>query len=295
MASSSPGRRAISIAVIVVLAVVVATLSIMALSNSRSPSTAATPEPSMTVSAAAPSPTPTVTPTPTEQTAAVSRADERFLSYAGTNGWRAIAGACGGAAPVLQRIDDQGAWIDITPSGFDLQQIASLDAYPDGAELVAGVDDACTATSLRTFSAGSEWTTYDGSLAQSRYVMLDDPTLVHTRAGDITAPCAEPTGLRASGEVAALVCDEQAWVQADAEWTALPIASVRALAIDATDLVIGHVTDECSGLALTRIAGEANTTIGCAEDIDAAAPLAVAATDSGVAVWAGDSILEVSE
>ncbi|WP_448710936.1 hypothetical protein [Microbacterium profundi] len=295
MASSTTGRRVASITVIAALTVVVVTLSVMALSSARTPQTSASPGPVMTLApTVTPTPTAVPTPTPTASRSTIDRASERFLSFAGTSGWRATAGSCDGAAPVIQRIDVQGNWVDVVSREFTVRQIASLDAHADGAELVGGVDDACTAASLRTFSAGAEWTSYDGALAQSRYVMFTDPATVHTRNGDIAAPCADPIGLRASGDVAALICDEQAWVQSDATWTALPAVAVKALTIDGADIIIGHVSAECTGLALTRIGSEENTVLGCAENVDANQPLALAINDNGFAVWAGDTIVEVA-
>lgn len=293
MPAPSTGRRIASIAVIAVLGIVVVTLSVLALSQARTapitapttPAETATPEPSIT---------PSSTPTPTPAATIGNRADERFLSFAGSTGWRATAGSCSDAAPLLQRLNAEGEWVDIVPRELDVRHIASLDAHTDGAQFVGGVDEDCTAESFRTFSAGAEWTSYEGTLQQSRYVTLTDPAIVHTRAGDIAAPCANPTGLRALGEVVALICDEQAWRMADAAWTALPVTNAKALAIDAAALIVGHVAAECNGLTLTRVDSDGNNTIGCAEDVDATQPLAVATTDSGVAVWAGDSIIEVN-
>lgn len=287
-------RRAATIAVVAVLGVVVIVLSVLALTRPQPEVADGSPAPLSTFSPT-PSATPTPTATPTPSSAAVSRADERFLSFAGGSGWRATAGSCEGTAPVLQRMDDAGAWVDVVPREHRLRQIASLDAYADGAELVGGVDDGCIAASLRSFSAGVAWESYPDALALSRYIDLSDPALVHTRAGDIAAPCAAATGLRAWGDVVALICDGQAWRQTDDTWTALEPTGVRALAIDDTDLIIGHESAECAGLALTRIAGDTSSAIGCAEGVDVAQPLAVASVDGGVAVWAGDEIIEVNE
>ncbi|MFD5213440.1 hypothetical protein [Microbacterium sp. NPDC058345] len=297
MPPTSTGRRVALTVVIVVLAVVVATLSVMALTSSRAPQSASTPQPIVSLTpqtTVTPTVTPKPTPTATATPAVQDRAAERFLSFAGSSGWRATAGSCGGDAPLLQRLDAQGAWVDVVPSDVEMRQIASVDAYPDGAELVASVDDECTAASLRTFSAGAEWTSYDGSLERSRYITLDDPALVHTRAGDLAAPCATPRGLRASGDVVALICDDQAWLLTESTWAVQPTPAVRALTIDSGDLVVGHVTAECAGLAVTRFSSGESSDLGCAENVDATQPIAMAPTAGAIVVWAGDSIVEVS-
>lgn len=293
MPAPSIGRKVVSGVVVAVLGIVVVVLSVLALTQVRTTptTTASTPAPTKTVT-----PEPSTTPTPTSTPVAPigSRADERFLSFAGSIGWRATAGSCSGAAPVFQRLDGEGTWVDVLPREITVRQIASLDALTDGAEFVGAVDDDCTAVSLRTFSAGAEWASYDGTLQRTRYVTPADPAMVHTRAGDIAAPCTNPTSLRARGDAVALICDHQAWRKTDATWTALTIADAQALAIDATGLIIGHVSGECTGLALTRVTADDTAVIGCAENVDPTQPLAVAATDNGVAVWAGDSIIEVN-
>ena len=291
MGPFTAGRKAGAVAVIAVLGVIVAALCVMALTRPQQTATAVSPEPLPVLT-----PTPSATPTPTPAPAPVqmNRADERFLSVVGESAWRATAGSCTGDAPLLQRMNEQGDWVDVVPGENAPRQIASLDAHSDGAELVGGVDELCSPASLRTFSAGAEWQPYEDALARSRYVALIDPAIVHTRAGDIAAPCADATGLRAWGDIVALVCDEQAWQQTDDAWTALEFVSVKALAIADSDLIIGHQTADCTGLALTRASGAENTTVGCAENVDVAQPIAVAATDNGVVVWAADRMIEVA-
>lgn len=287
------GRKAAAIAVIVVLGIVVAVLCAIALSRPQAatPDSSAEPLPALSPT---PSATSSPTPTPTTPPAQMDRADERFLSFNGTSAWRATAGSCAGEAPLLQRMDNQGVWVDVVARANAPRQVASLDAYSDGVELVAGVDDACTTASLRTFSAGAEWASYDGALARSRYLDLADAGIVHTRAGDIAAPCMNATGLRASGDIVALICDEQAWLQTEDEWTALALTNVKVLAIDDTDVIIGNQSPDCTGLALSRVSGTENTSIGCADGVEATQPMALAVVDDGLVVWVGDEMIEVA-
>lgn len=295
MRPPTTGRKVAAISIIAILGIVVVVLSAMALLRSQPAASDSNAEPLPALSptpSATPTPTPTANPTPA--TAAVNRADERFLSYVGESAWRASAGSCDGAAPVLQRMNDGGEWADVATQAHELRQIASLDAHEDGAELVGGVAEACTPASLRSFSAGAQWESYEDTLARSRYLDLADPGVVHTRIGEIAAPCVDATGLRAWGELVALVCDGQAWRQTNETWTALELTNVKTLAIDDAELIIGHQSDDCAGLALSRVSGTATAVIGCAENVDVAQPIAVAATDDGVAVWAADNIVRIT-
>ncbi|MGF2948879.1 hypothetical protein [Microbacterium alcoholitolerans] len=294
MPASRTARRALSVVVIAMLGVVVGTLSVMALTNSGSAPTASSPPPSMSVM---PEPSATATPAVTTPppAAPVARSEERFLSYSGTNGWRAIAGSCGGEPPLLQRVDGEGTWIDVQPREYALRQIASLDAHRDGAELIGGVDVDCDAASLRTFSAGDAWISYEGALSRSRYVDLADPARVHPGDDVAAAPCPDATGLRAVGDVVALICDGQAWQQNETAWTALPTKNVKALAIDDGDLVLGHVSDNCAGLTISRVSADSVTVVGCAETAETDEPVALAMSSDGVAVWTGDRIVVVSD
>lgn len=292
MREASTGRRVIVIAAIAVLGVVVAVLAGMALTRAQPVASDVTPEVFTTV-APTPSATPTPTPTPIPD-ASLNRADERFLSFVGASGWRATAGACDGAAPLLQRMSGTGEWADVAPRGNDVRQIASLDAYADGVEFIGGVGDACAAMALRTFSGGAAWESYEGSLARSRYVDLINPALVRTRAGEIAAPCTDAAGLRAWGATVAVICDGQAWRQSNETWTALAPTNVKALAIDDAELIIGHQSNACAGLTLTRLSGDDAVEVLCAENVDPTQPVAIAPTGDSVAVWAADNVIEVT-
>lgn len=294
MRPSRTGRRVVGIAIIVVLSVAVVGLSALALSHTRAPRVVAADEQMMV---APPSPTPSTTPVASPEPttpAPVPRSEERFLSFAGESAWRATAGSCDGAAPVLQRLDARGEWVDIVTRGHDVRQIASLDAYADGAEFVAGVDAGCAPIALRTFSAGDAWAPRPDSLARSRYVTVDAPDVVHTRAGDVAAPCASATGLRARGELVVLVCDGQAWSRTGDQWLPLAPADVAAVAVNEADILIGHTTPDCAGLSVTRVSGDASTPVGCAAGVDSTLPVAIAQRGDDVVVWAADDIIEVT-
>ncbi len=189
----------------------------------------AAPVPTFTLGVQTPTPTPTPAPV-------VDRATERFFTVgtgAGANvWWRGVAGACGGAAPVVERSTDGGAtWTNVTPP--DAAQLASIEAFDQTeADLIVGVGANCEPQALRTFTQGQFWEPNPGVLAASRFVALADPATVVTPAGPIAAPCAQAHGLRARGDLIALVCDGVAYVAGGDAWVALPAPDAVAVAID---------------------------------------------------------------
>lgn len=237
--------------------------------------------------------TPTPTPTP-EPVAAAPRESERFLSASDSGvWWRGVAGACGGAAPLVERSVDGGAtWADVTPLYLGIAQLTALDAFDQTAgQLVAGVGPSCEPQALRTFTQGQFWESYPDVLAGARFVALADPATVQLPSGPVAAPCAEARGVRAQGDAVALVCDGTAHVAlAGAEWVALPAPDAAAVATDGTDVVVAHRSDACPALTLTAFAGASPDAPGepTCVDGDPAQPTALALTSSGTVVWSGE-------
>lgn len=240
--------------------------------------------------------TPTPTPTP-EPVAATPRETERFLSVSADGGvwWRGVAGACGGQAPLVERSVDGGAtWTDVTPLYIGASQIAALDASDQTeAILIAGVGPECEPQALRTFTQGQFWESYPDVLAASRYIPPTDADVVATPIGPLAAPCADARGLRANGDVVALVCGGTAFVsRAGAEWVALPAPDAAAVATDGVDVLVAHRSDACPGLTLTGFAAgspDAPAEQTCA-DGDPAQPTAIALIASGTPVWSGEAL-----
>ncbi|MGP6170802.1 hypothetical protein ACTU6V_06290 [Microbacterium sp. A204] len=239
---------------------------------------------------ASPSPTPAETTTP-----AYDRSQERFLAAASDIIWRGVAGQCGSVEPLLERSSDGGVtWTDVTPRYLGIGQLITLLPFADGqAEIVAAMGDNCDVQALRTFTQGQFWESYPEVLAASQYVDPADPASIVRPTGVMAAPCADARSLRNAGAVLALVCEDVAYVLGeDAEWVALAATAATALAVDATDVVVAHRSDGCTGVALTRYTDanpQAAQDAGCFAD--AAAPLALAASTAGITLWWGENVV----
>ena len=283
--------RVLAIVLVAALAVVVVVLSALALqrSNAGVDAQSANPVPSFSLGVGAESPTPT-------PEAAAGAPPERFLTAGAGPVWRATAGVCDGAEPLVERSVDGGAtWADVTPRYRELTQVFALEAFAGTEAEMVGSVAACEVQALRTYTQGTYWDSYPDVLATSRYLMPSDATVV-TPDGPAAAPCAAPHGLRAA-DALALVCDGAAWAQLPgADWVALPPTGVAAVAVVGVDVVVAHAGDACAGIALTRFAGgdgNAAEPVGCAEGADASAPTALAASGDSFLVWSGDSLVTV--
>lgn len=295
----SRGAQVIAIGVVVMLAIGVGALALLALRQANpDPEQTAAPAPTFSLGVQGPTATPIPTPIPTPERVVAPRAEERFLSSLSGTLWRGIAGVCGGVAPVLERSNDGGAsWTGVAPLDRGVAQIASLDALPDdAAEVVAALDPGCATQALRSYTGGDFWEPYPEVLAGSRYVDVADAAVVHLSTGPLEAPCASASGLRAGGDVVALICDRVPYVRTGAKWMALPAPDAAAVAISGSDVLVGHISDGCGGLTLTRFFGasaDAAERAGCADVPDPAASTAIAAWSDGTLVWSGDALVTV--
>lgn len=291
--STTPIARWLAVALTGVLAIGAAALAVAAYQHAN---------PDLSNGTAAPAPTfelgvETATPTPTETEGAaiVDRSTERFFAIGDGAWWRATAGACGTAEPLLERSTDGGtSWIDVTPRYRTIGQIASLDPL-DGteAEIVASMGASCETQALRTYTQGNFWDSYPEFLPAIRYIEPLDATVVHIGGGQtVEAPCASPSGLRANGDIVALICDGTVERWADGAWQPSEIAGAVALAAAPPSLLVAHTDPACAGVAVTEIA-DATTLVGCAPDADPSQPLAIARDETTIRVWSGDTVSEV--
>lgn len=297
---SSGGTRTGAIIALLAVGVIVAILAVLAYARTQGSGAADPPAPFTTPSAsptATVSPTPRATSTPSPAAPATKpSATERFLTVGGNALWRATAGACGGAEPLVQRSTDAGrTWTDVTPRYRHIAQVASVDPLGnDGAQMVAATGADCTVQGLRTYTAGTFWEPNADSLTPARYLNLANAAQVVAPGGPIAAPCPAAHGVRATGDVVALVCDQFAYVRTGTTWTKLSSLEVLAVAVSGKgEIIVAHTgVAGCSGLALARFANAAVAApagAGCAQ-VPTTGPLAIAASADGTYVWAGDTV-----
>ena len=286
--------RWVAIAGIAVLVAAVLVLVWAALQHANPESAGGEAEPVQTftlgVQTQSPSPTPTANSVNLEQT--------RFLSIGSEIWWRATAGSCTGPAPVVERSSDQGkTWANVTPAYLGIAQVQTLEAFSArDAELVAAMAG-CEPQALRTYTRGEFWASYPDVLAASRYIDPRDPGSVHLPSGPVPAPCPSAHGLHAFGDVVALVCDERAWSWSGDDWVALTPEGVVAVSVDDSDVLVAHRTDECAGVAVSRVSAavpDSASAVGCAENTDAASPTAIATIGDDVIVWSGETVSSIA-
>lgn len=285
--------RWIAVAAIAALAIVVAILAFAAYQRANPDLSAQSPVPAPTFTLGAQQSTPTPTVPEPEP---VSLEAQRFLSISSAQWWRATAGACDGTEPLVERSPDGGAtWVDVTPRYRGIAQVQALDGFStQDAEMVAAMVG-CETQALRTYTFGEFWEPYPDVLAQSRFVDATDAATVVLPSGPVPAPCDTASGLRASGDVVALLCDGRAWRWAADEWQPLAPEGAITLAVDGADVIVAHHSPDCAGIALSRIgASDPDTVIGsaCVEGVDPAAPTAIALAGD-VWLWSGDSLASV--
>lgn len=279
--------RWIAIAAVALLAIVVGVLVVAAYQRANpapAPDTAA-PAPTFSLGVQTPSPTPS-TPEP----APVAPEAQRYLSLGSVQWWRATAGACDGAPPLIERSPDGGTtWRDVTPLYRGIAQVQSLDAFSaEDAEMVAAMTG-CETQALRTYTYGEFWEPYPDVLAASRYVDVRDAATVVLPSGPVAAPCDAASGLRASGDTIALLCDGLAWRWTGDAWQQLLPEGAVALAVDGPDVIVAHTAPNCAGLALARVSPDISTVFACAEVPDPAAPTAIALSGDTLWLWSGDT------
>lgn len=288
------GARWIAVATVAVLGAAVIAVSALALQHTRgSAMTEPNTVPSFTLGVT--TPTPEITSEPPAQPAPVQQTSERFLSLGSSAWWRATAGGCGVAEPIIERSVDGGAtWSDVTPRYLGIAQVQSLTAFSAvDAEMVAAVGPACEVQALRTYTDGEFWEPYPDVLAVSRYLETDNAGVAVIAGESLPTPCADAAGFRASGDTVALVCNGSAWLRGTTGWTALPPGNVAALTVTGTDVLVAHRDASCAGVAVSRVSADdpaAAEPVGCVDGADPALPLAVATLGADVVVWAGNSL-----
>lgn len=281
------GAQLVAVSGVAVLAIAVGALSAAALQqgNPAMPDGTARPAPTFDFG------TDRASSTPSDSAAeSTPPADEeRFLAIHGDRLWRATAGSCGGEPPVVELSTDRGAsWTDVTPPGAE--QVLAVSALADIAgEVVAGTGANCAPAVMRTYTSGLEWATYPRALGDTTYLSPVDGETVVRPGDDVTAPCPNAHGVRASRGEIGVVCDGTAYTLFDGAWTGL---LRHPIAIDAVAgrIVVAHGSSRCEGVAVTRFDGVEQDELICFRDADASAPAAISMLDNQLALWSGHSI-----
>ncbi|MFS0868192.1 hypothetical protein AB3M83_12770 [Microbacterium sp. 179-B 1A2 NHS] len=275
-------------ALVVVLVVVVAVLVALAIDRGRGmpPTAGRSPVPSFS-SGESDTPTPTAAPAPAIE---APGSGERFLAAGDGVVWRATAGECRSAAPVVERSDDAGdTWEDVTPSYRDIAQVRDLTSFAETeADLVADVGDECETQALRTFTQGTFWSPYDDLLAGSTYLI--DRTVVDD-GEQFDAPCDEPWGLRAARDITVVICDGTAHQYRDGTWEDLA-SGVAAVSVSDGEIFAAIVDEGCDGLQVARLDDDAEP-LECLSEAEPTAPTALDVTADAVWVWNGDEIASI--
>ncbi|RLK47968.1 hypothetical protein [Microbacterium telephonicum] len=288
--STGTGRsRIAAIVAVVVLAAIVGVLAVFALQSTRGGAPAGetmSPAPTFTFGdRTSPNASPTQTSAP-----ATAAADERFLAIEGDTMWRATAGQCGGAAPVVEMSTDAGStWRNLTPA--DARQVLGLSTFDGNGEVIAATGDTCEPTALRTYTAGVAWESYPDVLAGSTYASPADPASIIVSGSPVAAPCAEPRSVRTSRGVVGTVCNNTAYAYLDNTWSEL---TTDAIALDAVSgaVVVAHTSPDClTGVTVTRYTGTEPTPEGCIPDAAPTTPAALSVLGPDTVLWTADALL----
>ncbi len=284
------GARIAAVAGVVALVVAVAALSIAALQQGRPGTQGNTIRPAPTFDFG--DGTTTASPTPADPpTAPVGAAtEERFLAIDGERLWRATAGSCSGAAPVVElSIDGGSTWTDVTPP--DAAQVLGAAALPDVAgEIVAATGDDCAPMVLRTYTSGVEWDEYPRALGDTTFRAPSGNMTIVAPGDDLTAPCSDARSVRASRGVVGLVCEGTAFALLDNSWTQLTDHAITLDAVAGT-VVVAHSSAACNGIAVTRFTGTVGDEMTCFDDADPSEPAAISSLDGDLVLWSADLVL----
>ncbi|NQX35558.1 hypothetical protein [Herbiconiux sp. VKM Ac-2851] len=259
------------------------------------PSPVPTPVPSSSSPATG---TPTAAPSAsaTEPTETV-----RFLDVDGSSiGVRATAGACGGAAPVVElSVDDGATWVPTAlPVDDEVAQIVSLDVVSaEQVDLVVLAGEDCDPTVLTSYTAGQFWQDYPDRLGTASYASPASLSTVVVDGDRVGAPCGSALGAASADQGLVVRCADGAFLfQSLGVWQPVTTLGLSGLTFnqgdDASYLVGAQAGREgCSGATVSRFALDGSTfggeVRGCAPVNGSATNVAVGADDEAVWVWDG--------
>lgn len=228
---------------------------------------------------------------------------ERLLAAASDLvAWRAVVGACDIPAALEATTDGGVTW---TSQDAGVTPIARLKATSSRNVFAIGGGADCAPSFRFSGTAGQTWSTQDGELAGSWYLLPASRAAltaeVHGPRGQVPAPC--PTGVvdlaGLDNNRAALLCTDGALQTTDdggATWSQVGAApDALAIAPAADGYVVGALRAPCEGVAVLTVAND-GTGLDGAAPVCAPGPapvpgqVALAASGSTLWVWSGDLV-----
>lgn len=311
-------RRTLVIVAIVIVILIIADLVLVVIALQKTaPVSATTPGPIPTFSSAPssiPRPSGTVTPgaavtgpagSPSASSTASTATDvtgvagDRMMSaVSATEAWRATAGACDGAAPLLERSTDGGTTWKSVPLPSGVQAIAGLRATTGRVAVLGAVGSGCTAQDYVSTDAGGTWSaSSDPSVAGAG--LLNGS--VHLTSGSVVpAPCSNAFAVFEGTSTTAVLCpDLLVWRSGSGAWVHVPVTGLAALTVDGSAYTLARQgVAGCSGVAVDTMAAYGVTPtstpkqVGCVTKLSpvSAGPVALAQAGSDVWLWSGSRV-----
>ncbi|WP_157071408.1 hypothetical protein [Curtobacterium ammoniigenes] len=311
-------RRALVIVAVVIVILIIIDLVLVVLALQKTaPQPATTPGPIPTFTSPAspvPSPSGTVTPgagagagaaaaspssTASTATAVTGVAGDRMLSaVSATEAWRATAGACDGAAPLLEHSTDGGVTWNAVQLPASVQAIAGLRASTAHVAILGATGTACTAQDFVSTNAGGTWSpSSDPSVAGAGLLSGS----VHLTSGStVAAPCSGAFAVFEGNTTTTVLCpDVLVWRSGTGAWVHVPVTGLAALTVNGSSYTIARQgVAGCSGIAVDSMVAYGVTPastlkqLGCASKLtsNGGGPVAIAQTGSDVWLWGGSSV-----
>jgi hypothetical protein len=263
--------------------------------GARVPAASSTPEP-----AAAPTATPTSGP---------AAAPARLLSVLDEDtAWRSEVGNCPDSPPTLELTTDGGRnWRSSDLAGIaDVGAVAAVETTTEDVAAVVALDsDSCDPVLALSYVAGDDWVTYPERVAGHWFLNPDSPSVLHTPAGELPAPCATAVSLASRGESdAAVLCADHTvhrTTDAGGTWSEpVPVAGSVALAADEDGYLLATTGQlGCAGVAVASLPDEATAPAADPACASTSAPesgqVALAAGGGSAWLWAGDDVVTSSD
>ena len=299
------------VAVVIVILIIIDLVLVVLALQTTAPQPATTPGPIPTFTSPAspvPSPSGTVTPgaaaaspssTASTATAVTGVAGDRMLSaVSATEAWRATAGSCDGAAPLLEHSTDGGVTWNAVQLPASVQAIAGLRASTAQVAILGATGTACTAQDFVSTNDGGTWSpSSDPSVAGAGLLSGS----VHLTSGStVPAPCTGAFAVFEGNTTTTVLCpDVLVWRSGTGAWVHVPVTGLAALTVNGSSYTIARQgVAGCSGIAVDSMVAYGVTPssalkqLGCATKLasSAAGPVAIAQTGSDVWLWGGSSV-----